>query len=183
MTQTIVTNQSAVDEWDDTPHTMECLTEEELLEFANKIREAGGAELIEALLPSRPNDPSSCLIANALNFTSRVTGGEHYGKQGFQIPEYPLQRGGEDAFDYRDRLDAYYEAKNDNRITLDSGDPTWVMKTTPERAEKIGTALGLNWSVSPQEDVGNIELPEAVGNCAYLFDRNLAFQMYSKDAV
>lgn len=47
-------------------------TEEELLAFANKIREAGGADIIPALFPSRKGDSTSCLIATALNFSCRV---------------------------------------------------------------------------------------------------------------
>lgn len=47
-------------------------TEEELLEFANSVRMAGGADIIGALLPSTPRAPGSCLIANALNFSCEV---------------------------------------------------------------------------------------------------------------
>jgi len=47
-------------------------TEEELLEFANKMREAGDAKPLEALMPSVPQDEKSCLIANAVNFRSTV---------------------------------------------------------------------------------------------------------------
>lgn len=47
-------------------------TEEELLEFANKIRNAGGANIIEAFMPSVVGEPESCLIANALNFSCSV---------------------------------------------------------------------------------------------------------------
>lgn len=50
-------------------------TEEELLRFANVVRQAGGANPIEALLPSRPEKPSECLIANALNFSCSVNRG------------------------------------------------------------------------------------------------------------
>lgn len=54
-------------------------TKEELLEFANTVRTAGGAEVLEALLPSRPNNAQRCLIANALNFSCAVApcGGDH----------------------------------------------------------------------------------------------------------
>lgn len=47
-------------------------TEAELLEFANKVRLAGGGEVISALLPSEKSAPNACLIANALNFDSEV---------------------------------------------------------------------------------------------------------------
>jgi len=50
-------------------------TEEELLEFANKVRVAGGADPLDALVPSEPGNPRACLIANAVNFHSRVAGG------------------------------------------------------------------------------------------------------------
>lgn len=51
-----------------TPIHTEMATEEELLEFANKLREVGGAEPLEALLPSNPAHSQDCLIANAVNF-------------------------------------------------------------------------------------------------------------------
>lgn len=47
-------------------------TEDELLDFANKVREAGGADPIEALMPSKPKYARQCLIANALNFSCVV---------------------------------------------------------------------------------------------------------------
>jgi hypothetical protein len=51
---------------------------EELLSFCNEVREAGGnvqaANLLTSLLPSNPNEPSSCLVANALNFECEVDG-------------------------------------------------------------------------------------------------------------
>lgn len=52
----------------------EVATEAETLEFANKLRAAGAADPIEALMPSTPYDPNSCLIANALNFSCKVGG-------------------------------------------------------------------------------------------------------------
>ena len=48
-------------------------TEEELLEFVNKARAAGGADILEALLPSKPEIASQCLIANGLNFGCTVS--------------------------------------------------------------------------------------------------------------
>lgn len=50
----------------------EVATEEELLEFANKVRAAGGGNALEALLPSRKGMPKSCLIARACNFECAV---------------------------------------------------------------------------------------------------------------
>lgn len=51
---------------------LEYATEEEVLEFANKLRAAGAAEPLDALMPSRRNDATECLIANACNFGCEV---------------------------------------------------------------------------------------------------------------
>ena len=49
---------------------------DELLAFANKIREVGGSNnMLHELIPSYPTDSESCLIANALNFNSTIEGG------------------------------------------------------------------------------------------------------------
>lgn len=45
---------------------------DELLAYANRIREAGGANALDALLPSKPGQAHACLIANALNFGCEV---------------------------------------------------------------------------------------------------------------
>lgn len=47
-------------------------TLEELLEFANKVREAGGGNPLDALMPAVPADASQCLIAKNLNFNCEV---------------------------------------------------------------------------------------------------------------
>lgn len=51
-------------------------TLQETLDFANKVREAGGADALDALMPSSPQEPGSCLIANALNFSCEISGAE-----------------------------------------------------------------------------------------------------------
>ncbi len=45
---------------------------DEIISFANKIRKAGNANLIDGLFPSVPEDANYCLIANALNFDCAV---------------------------------------------------------------------------------------------------------------
>lgn len=52
--------------------TFEYATEQELLAFANKLRAAGAADPLDALMPSRPGDTYECLIANACNFGCSV---------------------------------------------------------------------------------------------------------------
>lgn len=47
-------------------------TLENLLEFANAVREAGGGNPLDALMPSIPTDPQQCLIAKNLNFNCTV---------------------------------------------------------------------------------------------------------------
>jgi hypothetical protein len=49
-------------------------TVDALLHFANRVRELGGADFIDKLMPSTPDNAESCLIANALNFNSQIMG-------------------------------------------------------------------------------------------------------------
>jgi hypothetical protein len=49
---------------------------EETLEFCNKVREAGGAQPLDALCPAVPQAPSECLVARNLNFSCTVHGGD-----------------------------------------------------------------------------------------------------------
>lgn len=48
---------------------------EEVLEFCNKVRAAGGANPLDALLPAIPQQPNECLIALNLNFSCFVEPG------------------------------------------------------------------------------------------------------------
>jgi hypothetical protein len=59
------------------PHRV--ATEKELLDFANALRKAGGANVLEALMPSKIGNSERCLIATALNFGCSVdAGGDGY---------------------------------------------------------------------------------------------------------
>jgi hypothetical protein len=44
----------------------------EVLDFCNRVRAAGGAKALDALMPGVPSDSSSCLIARNLNFQCEV---------------------------------------------------------------------------------------------------------------
>lgn len=46
---------------------------DELLAFCNRVRAAGGAKQLDALLPGDRGNPDSCLIARNLNFACSVT--------------------------------------------------------------------------------------------------------------
>jgi hypothetical protein len=54
--------------------TLEYATVGEVLEFVNRVREAGGAETIDRLPNAVPRDPERCLLARALNFDCEVRG-------------------------------------------------------------------------------------------------------------
>jgi hypothetical protein len=47
-------------------------TLEETLDFCNQVREAGGANPLDALMPAVPEDSHDCLIARNLNFSCEV---------------------------------------------------------------------------------------------------------------
>lgn len=47
-------------------------TLDEVLDFANAVREAGGGNPLDALMPAIPQDSSQCLIARNLNFNCSV---------------------------------------------------------------------------------------------------------------
>lgn len=51
-------------------------TLDEVKDFANKVREAGGGNPIDALMPAVPEDSEQCLIAKNLNFNCTVMGAE-----------------------------------------------------------------------------------------------------------
>lgn len=48
------------------------LSQEQVLEFCNKIRKAGGADVLPSLLPGIPMNSNGCLIANNLNFDCSI---------------------------------------------------------------------------------------------------------------
>lgn len=58
--------------WVEGYRKLEYASEEEVLEFANSVRKAGGGEALPALLPAKAQDSYSCLIAKALNFHCRI---------------------------------------------------------------------------------------------------------------
>lgn len=144
----------------------EVATEEELLAFANKVRQAGGANVLEALLPSTPNQMKTCLIANALNF-------------GCQIEPVENNLPGSDV-----------------RTKWSDGTLVWGMrfpdKMNHEDRQKICKAVGCKLAVidehedwdSDDEDatvlVHGMLLPKPIGNAADAFDQGVAFTEYRK---
>lgn len=125
---------------------------DELKEFANKVRAAGGGNPLDALMPSVPEDGSQCLIAKNLNFNcavygldsdteERSDGGSHW----HMVVE---------SKDLRDQIaDTLGLAKVDHEEYLG-----WDAKTKEEKYEmKYG-----------------IRLPEEIGEVAAEFDRAMS---------
>lgn len=52
--------------------TKSVATHEELFDFCNKVRRAGGGEVLDALLPGYVGNATQCLIAKNLNFDCYV---------------------------------------------------------------------------------------------------------------
>lgn len=128
-------------------------TEQELLEFVNKAREAGGADVLQALLPSRPTDAEKCLIANGLNFGCQVTG-----------------------FDNADE----YAGKDGYRYVWAMHLPGNV---SDSKASSIAEALDLEVLDVVGESGGPVvgPLPPHIGNAADAFDEGLAFRSFAID--
>ncbi len=130
-------------------------TLEELFEFANGVREAGGGNPLDALLPAIPQDPNECLIALNMNFSCTVMG----------PPE-----------------EAYSEGKHYPEAGYDEHDSIWTMEVDDkEIAAKIEKFIGLGFvkiNKDAREDewteiidpVNFIVLPARIGAVAQAFD-------------
>jgi len=66
---------------------MKRVSKQELFEFANAIREAGGGNSLDALLPGEPSDSSKCLIARNLNFGCEIRWDERVDLWYIKIPK------------------------------------------------------------------------------------------------
>lgn len=145
--------------------------EQEVLDFARALREAGNADTLDALMPSQQNNSESCLIANALNFKSAVLPLRDDPSQGiFSVPP----------------------------AAFDDQSVQWVMVLPNDvDATKLGAAVGcdvievfyegrqqlaFNRDVRDGEDGevhylsfqkrNAIKLPQRIGNAANAFDRS-----------
>lgn len=137
-------------------HDKPVATEQELLDFANKIRKAGGADILDALLPSIPTDPESCLIARALNFRSSV-GPARFGyfKDGSDLWVMWPQQGDTTA---SNALARKLAKKLRMRVHVQTGDPC-PLSVEDHASEIVG-----------------LRLPKHIGNAAWAFDGDLAFE-------
>lgn len=131
----------------------EVATEEELLEFANAIRAAGGADVLEALLPSVPKRAGQCLIANALNFSCEVRG---------------LGSGSTTTFD--DGVSYRWGMFLPHNITSAQLDALDGLEIDGVELRKC------------LDDTFYLTLPKHVGNAAEAFDTGVAFTQYARPA-
>lgn len=132
-------------------------TETETLEFCNRVREAGGGDVLQELLPSTPQEQNACLIANGLNFDCAVA---------------PFERG----------PDRREELERENGLEHEP----WVMKVINGEdglGDRIALELNLVVAGVTEEDSWNeweepekeieILLPERIANVARAFDATL----------
>lgn len=147
-------------------HTRSVATEVELLDFANEVRKAGGASIIEALLPSEISEPKACLIARALNFECSIT------------PWSPK--------DERSK-DSWPDGSGKWVMVPHRGDPAQCEALARELAKSLNLRLVLN-SNEEEDEEGNkvgpkyvygLMLPKHIGNAASAFDAKAAFQNYA----
>lgn len=136
---------------------MEIATEAELLAFANKVREAGGADVLNALLPSRPGRATKCLIARALNFECSVFGWT------------PVD----------DRNNTEWASGDSKWIMLPHrGSPEQCDELARELSKKLKLRLVRNEASPTRRDQGwdyALLLPKHIGNAAAAFDSRVAF--------
>lgn len=131
-------------------------TEADTLEFCNRVRDAGGANALKALLPSEPQNSLTCLIAGGLNFHCAVSPYESVRNSFFHA-------------------DTLTELGYPHKSNVGPDECcVWVMKVRSRAlADKIGSVLGL-----PVEDsrygTGEfpaiVVLPYKIGMVAETFD-------------
>lgn len=93
-------------------------TLEELKDFANKVREAGGGNPLDALMPATPADPAKCLIAKNLNFNCNVNQEEGHWYMGVDDEEIAKRICDSLGLKYRFAAPKPYERSGAYRITL-----------------------------------------------------------------
>lgn len=140
-------------------------TESELLEFANRVRDAGGAGIIEALLPSKPGIAEQCLLANALNFDCVVRGPSSRSVMQHEDGSYVWvmvpQRGNRRSSNL---LAEELARELDLEITWDTTDGS-----KPTIAD-------------PGLYTCEIVLPKHIGNAAAAFDQGVAFRKFVQES-
>jgi hypothetical protein len=134
---------------DDRFISLEYATEEELLEFANAVRKAGGADPLNALLPSFRKDRRDCLIATALNFGCSVDAEVLYGMEN---PTWPSG-----ACKWHMRLHGPFDLQRE--------------KVEQIAASTDAEVFVVDYDNDDESKQYYLILPEHIGNAAYAFDQ------------
>ena len=119
---------------------------EETLAFCNKVREAGGADPLEALMPSIPQNENSCLIARNLNFDCEVSGGAYPDAENRWGKEALWEDGTDKWFMFVDDVETRYRIANYLGLKIETLQDGW------------------------DEIREGITLPKEIGNVAAEFD-------------
>lgn len=130
-------------------------TLEEAKQFCNNVREAGGVDALDDLLPAIPEDPSQCLIAINVNFDS-------------QVNIYGTNKKGE------------YD-----QLGYDQSESVWKMETDGESAKLISEKLGLPITITTNRydegETHRVALPAKIGRLAQEYDRWAAAEIEDVD--
>jgi hypothetical protein len=118
---------------------------EELKDFANQVREAGGANPLDSLMPAIPQNSNECLIALNLNFSCEVEG-----------------------------EDTNYSGAYDD-LGYNNEEQVWCMRLEDyDTGKKIANKLGLNFEGEEKDEYSGgwaqIILPAKIGRVAAAFD-------------
>jgi hypothetical protein len=114
---------------------------EEVKDFCNKVREAGGANPLDSLLPAIPQKANECLIALNLNFSCEVDARGTYE-------------------DWMEELE---------HLGYQEGETIWGMTSNPEVAGEISEALDIP-ILDEEYDNDTVVLPAKIARVAEAFD-------------
>lgn len=134
--------------------SVEVATVEELLAFANKVRETAGGDFLGALLPGHALDSAQCLIARNLNFHSEVLPVDTYSEH-LQWPSGAW------------------------KWMMAPSDPAVAELV----AAKLDLELIDNPEEDSGEERKAVVLPEQIGNAAKAFDERKAFIDYHAASI
>lgn len=140
-------------------HEVKYATERRLLKFANKLRAAGDADPIDALMPSQPTEPKACLIANAVNFRSAVSPIDGFWPNG----------------DWHWHMTLPHNVSNERVAEIAKAVGCRTV-TTDYRAEKVLDAEAAKRTLAAGRKVRLvILLPKDIGNAARAFDLHVGW--------
>lgn len=131
--------------------TYEVADKTEILEFCNKVREIGGAEVLSALMPSTPNDSRACLVANNLNFNCIVVPKTNEKLEG-SIPDVDTEVG-----------EQWYMIIKDHSV---------LNKVSETLGLEVGCPYTYDFETESMRYSPGLKLPKHIGNAAYLFDND-----------